>query len=104
MMLTHLLTQTVTLAPQSGRTDGGDVTYGSQSTLPARIEWSKRLVIGADGNEVQADAVIVTETEIPRTSGVWLPDDTPASDPARLILSARKAQTPDGDFIYRAFV
>jgi hypothetical protein len=95
MPATHLLTDTVTYAPVSGRTNGGQATYGSQVSLPARVEERSVKVTDVDGVERVGSHVVVTETELPLNARVWLPDDDTAdNNTARRIIGRRKARIP----------
>ena len=101
----HLMTDTVTYAAISSKSNSGDPTYGSQSTCAARVEHYSKLVIGADGNEVAADHKVVSETEIKLTYRVWLPGDAVATaNSARRVISVSKATTPSGYTLYEAFL
>jgi hypothetical protein len=96
-MIAHLLTDTITVAPRSGRSATGDRTFGAQATYSARVETTSRLVVGSDGNERQADHAIVTNQDIGRDSRVWLPGDNTANDDeGRRIITYKTASTPGG--------
>jgi hypothetical protein len=92
------LIHTVTVAAATGRSGSGDPTYGSQSTVPARVEKNVRLRIG-EQNDMADVHVIVTKTQINISSRVWLPgDDTSATAAARRPLAIKNAPTKDGGF------
>lgn len=101
----HLLVDTVTVAAVTGVGNTGDPTFGAQSTLPARVENKSRLIPGTDGNDLKANHVIITETEIDRRSKVWLPgDSTGDANAARRILDVRKSSTPDSFTLYETYL
>jgi hypothetical protein len=101
----HLMTQDVTYAVKSGRSSSGDPSYGAQSTVKARWEKKAKLVISADGNEEAAEGRLVSETEIPLLSRVWLPgDNTSEINESKKPINVGKAQTPDGYTLYEVWL
>lgn len=80
MQLASKLNQSVTYAAHSSISATGAITYGSQSTISARVELDRRFVAGADGNPVEVNHVIYSETEIPLGARVWLPGSTAANN------------------------
>lgn len=98
---THLLTQTITVADQTGESGYGDPTFGTQYTLRARVEFGTELLRDTDGNETQSMAAVTTEVEIPRTSRVWLPgDDISEAGAGRTAITVKSAPLPRGTFLY----
>ena len=96
MSLAGYMPDTITLADRTGVT-GGTPSYGSQYTAPARVEASDKKIIGTDGNELQAEHAIATETEIKTTQRIWLPgDDTTDNTEARRALKVKNAREADG--------
>lgn len=92
---THLLTDTVTIAAETGRSSYGDPTFGSQTTIAARVEAVDKLVIGPDGNELRAQHAVASEDEIKTTDRMWLPgDDTADTTAARRALVVRYSRFP----------
>jgi len=105
MSLTHLLTQEVTVKTESGRSLSGAISFSSPEIKKARIERKAKLVLDANGGQRQTSHVIVTETQIPMESRVWLPgDDTAVSNDARTVVMLEEAETPAGYTIYQAWV
>jgi hypothetical protein len=105
----HILTDTVTVAAVTGIAAGapaGDLSFGAQTTMPGRVEHKVKTLVGPDGNEVQADHVIVTESEITRGSKVWVPgDDTADANAGRRVIATQKASTPGGgDTLFEAYL
>jgi hypothetical protein len=99
----HLLTQVVTYAPISGRTGGGQPTFGAQVSIKARWEAKSTKVVGPDGTERVGSHVCVSEIELPANARVWGPDDNPAvANEGRVIIGQRKAATPSGWTLYEA--
>lgn len=104
--MSHLLTQTVTYATWSTVNNSGDPTFGSQSTAPARVEFKLVKIKNAQGVEVDAQAKVTTEVNIPRKARVWLPgDDTSKGNEARKIVGWTEKSTPGGDLtLYGLFL
>ena len=103
---THLLTDTVTIAAQSGRSTQGDPTYGSQSEVTTRVEYDFKIVTTSDGKHRELTHVIYTEAEIPVGARIWLPDDDTGDDGvAKLAVTRDNASTPDAlDTLYETRV
>lgn len=94
--VSHLLTDTVTYADIS--TIGRDgPSYGSQVEVSARVEFGTFRVLSANGEERDAVARVMTDTEIPAKARLWLPgDDTDEDNDARVIMRRKKATDPAG--------
>jgi hypothetical protein len=93
--MTHLLTDTVTVASESGVNGYGDPTFGAQSTIACRVEEVDTIVIGTDHNEYRAVARIATEDEVFLTDRFWLPgDSTGDDDAARRPLTVKHSRFP----------
>lgn len=96
MTFASYMVDTITLADQSGVT-GGNPSFGAQYTALARVESSDKKIVGADGNELQAEHVVATETEIKTTTRIWLPgDDTADATEGRRALRIKRAREDDG--------
>jgi len=96
MSLAEYMTDTITLADRTGAT-GGTPSFGAQYAAAARVEASDKKILGTDGNELQAEHAIVTETEIKTTTRIWLPgDDTADNTAARRALRIKHAREADG--------
>lgn len=100
----HILVDTVTIAQITGRSLSGDPTFGTQSTIPARVERLFSTVIDDEGNEVLSQHKVASESEIRLTDSVWLPgDDTTSNNDARRPIATTKASTPDGYTLFETF-
>lgn len=101
----HLLTDTVTIASLTGRSDYGDPAYGALLAIKARVENETKMVIDQDGNERQANHKIVTESEVKISDRVWLPGDNIALvNDARRPVTTRDAATPGGYRLYETWL
>lgn len=98
MNIDSWLIHTATVATQTGRSGGGDPTFGPQTTVRARIERNVRMSVGAE--EVLRDVhAMVTRDPITVASRVWFPgDDTSSPLAARRPLATKSAPTRDGSF------
>lgn len=101
----HLMTDTVTVAPRTGFGAGGstDSTYGAQTTVAARVEQKTQLVRTPEGNELQSNTVVASETEIASTSKLWLPGDDTGGQHRRIVATS-KASIPGGATLYEAYL
>ncbi len=96
--LAHLMTETVTIADESGRSNYGDPTFGAQSSIDAKVFFLDSTIIGVDGNEYRSTAKFATETEVTYLHRVWLPgDSTGDNTAARRPLMIKTATNPRGD-------
>jgi hypothetical protein len=86
MDVTHLLQQTITIAPRTGMGADGTPTYGAQATRACRVEYAQGVVReGQDGTEIRTRATIITLAAIGPEDRVWLPGaDTSSTAAARL--------------------
>lgn len=102
----HLLTDTVTVAAEAGISGYGDPTYGSQTTVAARVEYDSKLLTAPDGSVLEVTHRIASIVEIPLRARVWLPgDNTGDNNAAKRVVSVGKGSTPDGrETIYEARV
>lgn len=106
MSYAALLTDTVTVATQSGVDSHGDPTFNAQTTMKARVEFGTKLIYGANGTERQCEAVIATTAEIPMGSRIWLPGANPANmRESKRPIVIKKASTPGGGLtIYETYL
>jgi hypothetical protein len=104
--LAHLLTDTVTIASETGRSNTGDPTFGAQSTIAARVEEIDQIVLLFDGNEARATHSVASEDEIKRTDRLWLPgDNTSDNTKARRALTVKHSRFPgETDGLYEAYL
>lgn len=102
----HLLNDTVTYATEASVSNYGDPTFAAQATVAARVEFDSRIVTGSDGTTIEATHVILTLTELPKGTRVWLPgDSTVDTNAAKRVVFVKQASTPGGDYtIYEARV
>lgn len=76
MNFARLLPQTITRKQQSGVGSHGDPTYGSGSTMAARVQMGRDRQFEA----IEHEGVLYTETELLVTDRVWLPGDSTSDD------------------------
>lgn len=94
----HLLTQTVYVAPYIGRTRRGDPLFGPQRRVKARVEWADVKVQRVDGSTRDARMRFVTDEPVKLTDRFWLPeDDRSDPDQSHEALQVRSADTPGLD-------
>ncbi len=100
MSYASLLTDTVTIALQTGITTSGDPTYGAKTTIKARVEYGTKLVYGADGSAKECEASLATMTELPMQTRIWLPgDNTGDNNAAKRPILTKRASTPSGSLV-----
>ena len=95
----HLLTDTVTLALQTGQSAGGTPTYGAQSTVKARVEDGTEIVLDQEGQERRAKHAVCIEdvfaVEALLAARFWLPgDDTGSDNASRRAIAVDSAADP----------
>lgn len=101
----HLMTHTVTKASKSSRANSGDPTFGTQTTIKARVEHRSKLIMKADGNEQMAESRLISESEILLTDRVWLPgDNTAVVNESKQPIAVGRADTPAGYMLYEAWL
>ena len=94
-MVSHLLTDTITYKDVSSRNNSGDPSWGAAATATARVEFGPFRIQSAKGIEVDAQAKVVTETDVPHRAKVWLPgENTSDENAAHVIIRRKKASTP----------
>lgn len=71
--LKRMLHQSVTVQAMTGRDAYGDPAFGSASTVAARIEPTTKIVTVGEGQQFQADHLIVVESGIALGDRVTLP-------------------------------
>lgn len=102
--ISHLLIHTIYVKAPSGVSNSGMPTYGSKTSLSARVERKSDLIIGFNGNEQQYGHVVVTTTEIKQNSIVWFEGDDNTKDvDGRRPIAAVQADTTDGDTLYETY-
>lgn len=97
--LADMLNQSVTWYAESASTVGtyGDPTWGSGTTITARVVWTMSLVKNADGEEVASDCKVLTASAIGLRDRLLLPGETVARMPAAI----GRATDEDGTVPYR---
>lgn len=72
------LRQTIGVAARSTVNAYGEASYGSASSVSARVEEERRRLETRDGTFVETSHRIYTETAITHESRIWLPGDSTA--------------------------
>jgi hypothetical protein len=104
MNIAPRLTHTITIQSQTGVDGAGDPAWSAQTTLKARVEHGTKKLVGANGEEKQAEHVAVTLTELSLEHRVWFPgDDTADLNAAKRPLMIKKADTFDGYTIFETY-
>lgn len=99
MNIAAWLINTITVASRTGADSYGMATYGSQVSVPARVENRLTLALGGNPN-LNSEHVIVTTTLINPDDRIWLPgDNTSDSTQARRPLKINNASTRDGGYV-----
>jgi hypothetical protein len=88
------MVDTVTVASLSSTDVYGDRSYGSQSTIKARVEGGTKLVRGSNGEEVTCTRWFVTDATVDEASSYWLPGDS-TGGVGRQAVSVKSAKTRD---------
>ena len=106
MDVSHTFTETITVAPFTGRSSSGDATYGTAATQPARIERETQTIRTADGRIVEAKTTIFTSSPIGIMDRVWLPEaNTATVGAAATPVAIATEKDLDGDVVmYLAFL
>lgn len=96
--------QSVTYASHSSMSVSGAITYASQSTISARVEFDRAFVPGPDGNPVECYHVIYSETQIPLGARVWLTgDSTGDNEQSKRVITSRSIPSLRANqFLYEA--
>ncbi len=103
MLISSWLIHSVTRKRRTGITTAGDPSYGSTTTVAARVEFVQRKLRSAEGKEVVSTCEMAM-TEEPRYDDLyWLPsiagttaDDTASDDAGRTPLSIKGATNKIG--------
>ncbi len=97
MNLAHLMPDTATVAPFTGRDGDGKPTFGAQVAVKGREEKKQKQVINTRGEEVTSDTQFATQTSIGVQDRVWLPGaDTAKDNEARTPVALVSAKTLQG--------
>lgn len=89
----HLLTDTVTLASQTGVSEAGEPTYAAKRTIRARVENGR----DRTAEDVDHDAVVYTTEAVAPLDRIWLPgDDTSDASAARRAAKISYLSDPGG--------
>lgn len=92
--LAALLTDTVSLASVSGRASSGAPTWGSPTSVAARVELYSRRLQQTDGTVLTLSHRIVLDTTRPPLTGdrIWLPGaDSSDATQARIVRQVVRA-------------
>ena len=76
MNIAGRLNSTITVKSQSGAGTAGDPTYGSGTSVSARVQYGK----DRTETEIAHDVVLYTTTEIKPDDRIWLPGDSTSDD------------------------
>lgn len=106
MDLTTWLNQTVTYKTRSSVSNYGDPSFSAASTMSARVEAKRKLLVGPDGSQTESTHIIYTESELKVGTKVWLPGDTTSTDAhAKRIIEARQHPNKwNSQVLYEAYV
>lgn len=106
MDLTAWMVDSVTVAAPSGVSNYGDLSFGSQSTVAARVQQTTEMIRDASGSELQATHIVYTESAIALESRVWLSGaDTGDADAARVVRATNQTHDrPGGQTLYKAWL
>ena len=103
-MIAAMLPDSVTLASVSARDAGGAPTFGTQSTIKARVERYTKEIVTIGNRRAAATHRIYSETAMAMGDRVWLAeDDTGADADAREILVVNYAAVL-GNVVYEAML
>jgi len=106
MSLGGMLDATVTFSPPASVSAAGDPTFGAQTTARARVEYGTKFIYGRDNTELQCEAVIASDVEIPMGSRIWLPGTNPSdNNAAKRPLTVKRASSPGGTLtVYETYL
>lgn len=97
------LVHTVSRKRVTGHSSAGDPTFGSLTTIRARVEKVRRIVRDAQGKEITAQYEMATLDEVRLDDTFWMPsiagepaDDTTSDNAGRSPLSLRLATDKPG--------
>lgn len=93
--ITPRLTETISVARQSGYTAAGDPTYSDVFSVPARVERGAQEEPDAEGRMLGNSTRIFTRAEMQAGDSVWLPEDD-LSRPGRRPIDVSKKVALDG--------
>jgi hypothetical protein len=103
MLIGAWLIHTVTRKRRSGIGSKGDPSFGSATTVRARVEFTRKLVRSSDGKEVVSTSSMALLDEPQHDDIYWLPsvagspaDDTASDDAGRTPISITGAVTKLG--------
>lgn len=89
------LPHTITVKSQSSVDSNGDQTFGSASTMQARVQNGR----DRDSESIDHSAVVYTTSEIKADDRIWLPgDDTSDTSKARQPIAVTRSESVDGGF------
>ena len=103
----NLLIHEVVIASVTGVDSSLAPTYGTQRTIPARVEHRTTTVLDPEGKEALSQDQVMAESEILETDKIWLlsqGDDPTKDSDSRLILSVGNGETTDRYKLFQAFM
>jgi len=99
MYFRHRLLETISYATPTGKSNSGDLTYGSIGTTPARIVRQENIATNAEGEQLATSITVETEIELPVDTRVWLPGvSTADNNLAERVKQREYASTLDGSY------
>lgn len=104
MNVGHHLTDVATMQVPTG-VSAGDPTWGAQTTVRCRVEYGTKLIIKSDGTQMESEASLVSEVNIPEGARLWLPgENTADNNAASRVIITKKAATFDGYSLYETYL
>lgn len=101
MSISHLLTQTVWVAPIEGRSKNyGDPQFGSPCAVACRLDRKVKVFRDDTGNERETTHIITTDREVSLGSMVWFSQcDAGDTSKGYEVVLVEHSQTPDGSLL-----
>lgn len=101
MNLKGWLTKTATKQSVASRDVYGKVTWSAPATISCRVQASRKIIRGTNGQEVATTAVLYTDAACSVTDRFWLPGaDTNDVNAARIPLGVDEAANKGGDTVF----
>ena len=106
MNIASWLKETIVIAqPDGTRTDSGEPGYGANANVAARVERRDKLIRDMNGNEINITHAIATDQEIGMQAKIWLPEQTPASDPPHKPVKVEASPDKNSNYVvYHTYI
>ena len=101
MNVGNLMTNSIDVYPVAAVSIDGSPSYGAKQVVACRVEHGSKKVKDATGEVVDAEHVIVTNTEIAIDSRVSITGDSAGF---RRIIKIKKASTPNGETLWELYL